>query len=164
MGTESETEEQEEQEEEEQSNSDTEESKLLKDLRKQIRDANKELKTLRPLKETNAFLSANLGELSEEKRTALRAVVGEDMSADNLLAKARLLGFVAEDSKTKDEQQTIDNERKTISQTEKVVSSRTATPDNRDFITKLNEAKTQDETMAIIAAEGQEHGLLVEEY
>jgi len=160
MDIENQDENQETNEEEEQETS--EDNKLIKDLRKQLRAKDKELKDLRPLRETNAFLEAGLGTLSDDHKTALRAVVGEDFTRDNLLAKAKSLGFsVTEKSNDDREQEQIKGEVNTINETEESVRHSTAKPDTRDFVTKMREAKSQDELMQLIAQQGEEHGLLV---
>lgn len=106
------------------------------------------------------FLEAGLGKLSDDEKVALKAVAGEELTAELLLEKAKALRFVSEQT---EEEKEIADDVQTINQTEKVVSKSTAKPDNRDFTTRLREAKSQDEVMALLAAEGQEHGLLVED-
>lgn len=135
-------------------------SDLVKDLRKQLKAKDKRIGELLPLQDTNAFLSAGLGDLSDDHKAALRAVAGDELTTEILTAKAKALGFISE---TSEEQQEIQGEVQTINNTERVVSKSTAKPDNRDFTTKLREAKSQEEVMALIASEGGEHGLLVED-
>lgn len=137
-----------------------EESDLVKDLRKQLKSKDKIISELSPLKETNMFLEAGLGKLSDDEKVAVKAVAGEELTAELLLEKAKALRFVSEQT---EEEKEIADDVQTINQTEKVVSKSTAKPDNRDFTTRLREAKSQDEVMALLAAEGQEHGLLVED-
>ena len=141
-------------------NSTGEDSDLVKDLRKQLKAKDKTIGELLPLKETNAFLAAGLGELCDDHKMALKAVAGEELSKEILIEKAKSLGFVSE---TSEEEQEIKGEVQTINNTEKVVSKSTAKPDTRDFTTRLQEAKSQEEVMSLLASEGAEHGLLVED-
>jgi hypothetical protein len=162
MGTENEDPNQDPEEEEE--TEQTEDNKLIRDLRKQLRAKDKELTSLRPLKETVAFHDAGLGSLSEDHKTALKAVAGDDFTKDNLIAKAKTLGFSAttDTSEETRQQQEIQQEVQTINGTETAVSRPTAKPDNKTFVQRLNEAKTQQEAMEIIATYGEAEGLLVE--
>jgi hypothetical protein len=165
MGTENETLDPNDDEETAEQQGDSEDTKLIKSLRRTIRAKDKELGSLRPLKETVAFHDAGLGSLSADHLTALKAVAGEDFSKENLQAKAKALGFSAEsksDESDKQQQEQIQGEVNTINQTENSINKSTAKPDNRDLVTKIREAKSQKEIMELIASEGEAHGLLVE--
>jgi len=165
MGTEDEQEpEAEEEEVEETDPNESKDNKLIRDLRKQLRAKDKELKDLRPMREVNAFLSAGLGDLSESHKTALRAVAGDDLTKDNLLAKAQLLGFTATDTNGDGESKEIAEEVETINRGERVVSRPTAKPNARSLTQMIKQAKSPEEVMALVAEHGEAEGLLIEEY
>lgn len=149
-----------------------EESDLIKDLRKQINDKNDELKFLRPLKVTNALLEAGLGKLSDDHKTALLAVAGENPDTETLAAKAKALGFSSEPTPPEtttepgtqeqaQQQQQIQGEVQAIENQEGATSQSSAKPDARSFTDKIKGAKDADELMRLIENEGEEHRLLV---
>lgn len=140
------------------------ESDLVKDLRRQLRAQNKELKDLRPLRETTAYLEAGLDKLSEDQKTALKAVAGTDITKDNLIAKAKSLGFVPnEDPGEAAQREQIQGEVQTINGTEQAISGSTTQPDNRDLATKIRSTNSPEELLALLAQEGEAHGLLVQD-
>lgn len=144
------------------------ESGVIKTLRKQIRGLEKEVKELRPLRETNAFLAAGLGDLSADHKMALRAVAGSDLSSETLKAKALVLGFLKEgtggdttkDTSAQDAQTSA--ELDAASRIEQTVATGTSQEAPKDFIKQIQSAKSQDELLALIAAQGEEHGLIIE--
>lgn len=134
-------------EHDEETDTEEDESKLIRDLRRKVKDYDKLQEEVTRLQRAGALQEAGLGFLSEAQRKALLAVHDGEISAEALKITANSLGFAnSEDSESGP---TVpEAERQAQKRTEDATS---APPQTQvDWNARLAAAQTQDEAMAII--------------
>ena len=72
----------------------SEDSPAIRELRRKLRDSEKDAKEAQTLRTENALLKANLGGLSEKQRKAILATHDGELTPEALKATATDLGFI----------------------------------------------------------------------
>jgi hypothetical protein len=119
------------------------------------------------LKTDKLFNDAGLGHLSEDHRTALKAVAGNELTIDLLKDKAGALGF----NKTEEPkppagetlpppQGAVDADLLLLSQINAATDAKPASGSGDVYYDQLRAAKSQEEILEVIRKDGGRHGQL----